>query len=159
MENGVDHLGNDAPNDVMYRVEEGRHYGWPYCYESDGEKLADTTQVWEREPLSCAEVPLSFSAFEPHSAPLGFSYFEEAHPALEGAFIVALQGSWVPEIGGGYQLMRVSKEGAQEVFMDGFLTEAKERVGRPVGILQASEDSFFVTDDYAGKLYYIYAAR
>lgn len=156
-ENGTDHLGNDAPDDVLFAVEKGAHYGWPYCYEVDGVKHADTSREWQREPIDCTDVPMSFSAFDPHAAPLGVTYFENAHPLLENSFLVALQGSWQPEIGTGYQIVRVSREGEQEVFIDGFLAGDGERVGRPVHVLQRDQNSFFVTDDFNGRLYYVYA--
>ncbi|PIR82378.1 glucose/sorbosone dehydrogenase [Candidatus Kaiserbacteria bacterium CG10_big_fil_rev_8_21_14_0_10_59_10] len=159
-ENGPDHLGADAPDDTLFRIEEGAHYGWPYCYELDGEKHADTSLEWQREPLDCSRVPPSFAAFEPHAAPLGFAHFgSDAHPHLKDSFLVALQGSWVVEYGAGYQLMRVSLEdGATDVFLDGFLSEERERIGRPVHILPLERDSFLMTDDYNGRLYYIFAS-
>jgi glucose/arabinose dehydrogenase len=113
--------------------------------------------MWQREPVDCESVPLSFVAFDPHSAPLGLRYFENAHPLLEGSFLVALHGSFQRSIGNGYQIMRVSKKGVQEVFMDGFLDDEGERVARAVDILQKDEDSFFMTDDFGGRLFYIYA--
>lgn len=158
-ENGADHLGPDAPNDLMYRVEEGKHYGWPYCYELNGAKYLDTSLNWQREPIDCKNTPLSFADFEPHSAPLGFEYFENANAVLNNSFIVALQGSWQPEIGSGYQLVRVSRDGEQEVFLDGFQADSGERFGRPVGVLQKDGNSFFVSDDFNGRMYYIYARK
>ena len=156
-ENGVDHLGADAPNDLMYKITEGEHYGWPYCYELDRVKHEEVGYDWQREPVECEEIPLSFVSFEPHSAPLGLEYFEHAYPMLEGTFLVALQGSWQPEIGNGYQVVRVTNDGRYEVFIDGFQAEDKERYGLPVHILQKDENSFFVTDDFNGRLYYVYA--
>lgn len=155
-ENGVDHLGIEDPDDLMYRIEEGAHYGWPYCYEADGTKHEDTSVAWVRTPVSCTEAPLSFTAFDPHSAPLGLAYFTEAHETLENSFLVALHGSFQPSIGNGYQLMRVSQEGEQAVFMEGFLNEQDERVARAVDILPYDKHSFFFTDDHAGRLYYVY---
>jgi len=156
-ENGVDHLGPEDPDDLFYRIEEGKHYGWPYCYESAGVKQEDKTQVWKRQPISCADIPMSLSALEPHSAPLGVAYFEKFNKVLDKSFLIALHGSFQPKIGNGYQLMRVSKKGAQEVFMDDFLNEAGERVARPVDIFQKDESSFFFTDDFGGRLFYVYA--
>lgn len=158
-ENGSDHLGDDIPDDTLYRVTEGAHYGWPYCYEHEGVISADTTQEWDREPISCESVPRAFSAFDAHAAPLGVTYFDkEAHPRLADAFLVALQGSWDVEVGTGYQVVRILRDGTQDVFIDGFLTDAYERVGRPVHVLQWSADSFLVTDDFNGKLYYVSAS-
>lgn len=154
--NGVDHLGTDRPDEMMYKVEDGNHYGWPYCYVLDGENVADMSQVWET-PLECSEVPLPVTTFDPRSAPLGLTYFADAHPALAGSFLVALHGSFEQWIGSGYELIRVSTEGEQELFMDGFLDEEGNRTARAVDILQHDEDSFFVTDDHGGRIFYISA--
>ena len=48
-------------------------------------------------------------------------------------------------------------DGTQEIFMEGFLGEDGKRFGRPVAILQNDENSFFFTDDFGGRLYYVYA--
>ncbi|HYE23440.1 MAG TPA: PQQ-dependent sugar dehydrogenase [Candidatus Paceibacterota bacterium] len=158
-ENGVDHLGVDDPDDTMYLIEEGKHYGWPYCYESRGEKLDETIQEWERKDIDCqTDVPRSFAAFGSHTAPLGLKYFDaSAHSVLRNSFLVALHGSFREEIGHGYRIMRVLPDGIQEVFMDGFLDADGKRVARPVDILQHDEDSFFVTDDHGGQVFFVYA--
>lgn len=176
--NGADHLGPRAPDDVMYKLTEGAHYGWPYCYESSGAYVPDTARKWEKS-FSCENVPLSFAAFEPHAAPLGIEYFSsDSFPALKNSFLVALHGSFEPEIGTGYHVVRVSKDGKQDIFMDGFLaakpaqssglintasahgdhpTGEIERLGRPVDILKKDVNSFFFTDDFKGRMYYVYA--
>lgn len=155
-ENGVDHLGPDAPDGVMYRLAEGEHYGWPYCYELDGAVVADTTTDWQRD-YDCSSAPESFASFEPRSAPLGIDYLESAHPVLEDSFLVALHGSFEPETGNGYKIMRVSQQGETTTFMDGFLLENNERQGRPMSFLQQDENSFFFTDDHSGRIYYLEA--
>lgn len=156
-ENGVDHLGAAAPDDVMYKVKEGEHYGWPYCYELGGVNYEEVTWQWKREPISCKDVPLSFTEFEPHSAPLGLTYFKNAHSLINNTFLVALHGSHKVEIGNGYRIVRVSMDGTQETFMEGFLSQEGNRFGRPVYFLQNDKNSFFFTDDFGGRLYYVYA--
>lgn len=156
-ENGVDHLGPDAPSDVLYRVEKGKHYGWPYCYESEGKVETDNSLEWAREPVQCALVPRALSAFSPHSAPLDIKYFNtDAHPLFKNSFLVAMQGSWDKTLGKGYSVKRVKTNGEWEVLIDGFLDKDGERVGRPVGILQHTENSFFVTDDFNGRMFYVF---
>lgn len=176
--NGVDNLGDGAPDDALYKLTEGEFYGWPYCYESNGKIYPDTSRNWN-SIFSCENAPLSFSAFEPHAAPLGIEYFSiDSHETLKDTFLVALHGSFDPKIRAGYHIVRVSKDGEQEIFMDGFLSEnnkqagwitniayahgdqstgGTERFGRPVDILQRDDNSFFFTDDYKGRLYYVYA--
>lgn len=155
-ENGVDHLGDGEPNDVMYQLTKGEHYGWPYCYESDGETRKDTTRNWSTD-YSCEEVPEPFTSFAPHTAPLGVEYFERGPDVLEGAFLVALHGSFEPRLGNGYKVVRVAPDGERTVLMDGFLEMEPEitRYGRPVDFLQYDENSFFFTDDYHGRIYYV----
>jgi len=155
--NGVDHLGDGAPDDVMYKITDGEHYGWPYCYESNSVVLEEKSRLWERKPIFCEDVSLSFTAFEPHSAPLGLAYFENAHSLINNTFLVALHGSHEVRVGNGYRIVRVSQDGTQDTFMEGFLGEDKNRIGRPVHILQNDKNSFFFTDDLGGRLYYVYA--
>lgn len=140
----------------MYRLEEGEHYGWPYCYETDGEVVEDTATDWQQD-YDCGTAPESFASFAPRSAPLGVEYFESAHPTLEGSFLVALHGSFQQEIGNGYQVLRVSQEGETDVFMDGFQLDDYSRQARPVDFLQRDDDSFFFTDDHEGRIYYVSA--
>jgi len=156
-DNGVDHLGPDQPDDRLYRIEEGAHYGWPYCYEVDGAVYPDTTIAWA-ESFDCDTVPLSHTAFEPHSAPLGVTYLDTAaHPLLRDSFLVALHGSFDTSLRTGYSLTRVTRDGEAAVFMDGFQLPNNERVARPVHVMQWDQNSFFFTDDYNGRLYYVYA--
>jgi len=155
-ENGVDHLGPNAPNDVLYQIHEGVHYGWPYCYEKDGDIVEDTVHVWT-EPVPCGDVPRAYVVFEPHSAPLGITYFENAHPLLQQSFLVALHGSFDPTLRAGYRVVRISKDGSKDIFMEGFLNSDAEQIGRPVHFLQKNANSFFMTDDYTGSVYYIHA--
>lgn len=155
-ENGVDNLGEGVPDDVVYKVEEGVEYGWPYCYEQDGEKRENTTISWGRQPRPCAEMGKAFSSFLAHTAPLGITYFENMLPVLKNSFLIALHGSFDVDIGNGYQLIRMSPEGVQDIFMDGFLNAEGERIARPVDILQKDERSFFFTDDFGGRIFYVY---
>lgn len=155
-ENGADHLGSQAPDEVVYRIaEEGDFYGWPYCYESDGEVLLDTTTQWET-PVDCQTVPTSLASFAPRSAPLGIEYFEDVHSVLDGTMLVALHGSFDQSMMSGYEIVRVTPEGEQDVFMDGFQLPNTERIARPVDFHEW-RDGFLFTDDYGGRVYYVYA--
>lgn len=154
--NGVDHLGLNAPNDTLYKLKKGEDYGWPYCYEANGEIYEDDTRSWSR-PHSCEGVPLSFSAFDAHAAPLGVEYFEKAPSVIEGSFLVALHGSFRTDVDtGSTKIVRVSGDGEQEIFMTGFENESRKRFGRPVDFLEYGENAFFFTDDFGGRIYYVY---
>ena len=155
-DNGVDHLGVGAPDEMLYAIEEGMHYGWPYCYESDGEIISDNSVNWQRA-VACEDVPRPIATFEPHAAPLGVTYFGSAHPVLQNSFLVALHGSFDPNVKGGYEIVRVTRDGEKDVFMDGFQNENGERFARPVDMLQRDENSFFFTDDFGERVFLISA--
>lgn len=154
-ENGADHLGDNMPDERLYKLTEGAHYGWPYCYELDGEVVADTSVAWEAS-FSCDDLAPAFATFEPRSAPLGVEYFAHGHPVVQGTFLVALHGSFDTSLMRGNRVMRVAQDGTQDIFMDGFQNELGERHARPLGFLQHTEDAFFLTDDHGGRVFYIY---
>lgn len=156
-ENGVDHLGGEKPDDGMYKLEKGKNYGWPYCYELNGVKYEDAGRAWQRKSVNCAEVPKYFVSFGPHSAPLGLMYFEGSKTLLDKTFLVALHGSHDPKLAKGYALVRVTLDGKQETFMDGFIDSAGKRPARPVAFLKNDETSFFLSDDHGGRIFYIYS--
>lgn len=154
--NGVDHLGNNAPDEMLYKVEDGKHYGWPYCYVEDGQYVADNSQTWNN-PLDCSEITLPVATFKPRSAPLGLRYFNDSfHHSLADSFLVALHGSFDPSVSSGYEIRRVTKTGQQELFMDGFLQNGKQ-IARPVDFLQFNDKSFFFTDDHGGRIFFLKA--
>lgn len=154
--NGPDHLGKGAPDDAMYRIEEGAHYGFPYCYESGGQSRAEQ-RTWSRTPVDCASVPRPFAVFGAHTAPLGLTYLKDANDYLQDTFLAALHGSFRVEYAQGYSIMRMLPDGDMQPFVDGFLKEGGERIGRPVHVVQRDANSFFFTDDLNGRLYYVYA--
>jgi hypothetical protein len=91
---------------------------------------------------------------------LGFAYFTGADPALHGSFLVALHGAGHPNIGTGYRVARFmeSDRNAHD-FITGFLTFVAGKPvvhGRPCGLLRVGPDSFLLSDDYLGLLYYIH---
>jgi len=151
-ENGADHLGVGAPDEPLYKLTEGESYGWPHCYESNGESVFDTTFLWNN-PVACEALPGPVVTFEPHSAPLGLKYFEDFHPILDNTFLVALHGSFDPGVQSGYEIVRVTLDGQKETFIDGFQDASGNRYARPVDFIEYDENSFFFSDDFGGRIY------
>ncbi len=152
---GSDHLGDHIPADTMYALEEGRDYGWPFCYQSGPRVFADAKFNPRGRKKPCRTVPTAYAAFDAHSSPLGLEYFGENGPAeLKGAFLVAMHGSGKTSLGRGYSVVRVNSKGVSEDFVTGFRSGGKVR-GRPVDVL-GYEGGFLVTDDRAGAVYYVF---
>ena len=110
---------------------------------------------------SCAAVPAAYTIFGAHSSPLGFAWFGAEDSELSGSFLVALHGASHPSIGAGYKVVRFTPEDRKpHDFLTGFLTFANGKPavhGRPCGILRLDKDTFLLSDDYLGVIYYVHA--
>jgi glucose/arabinose dehydrogenase len=166
---GSDHLGDHKPADTMYALGQGMNYGWPYCYQSGAARLEDIKFNPGGKKLNCREVPLAFAAFDAHSSPLGFEFFDSLDMGpvpksgyggpLRDSFLVALHGSTKKSLNRGYRVVRVradrKSDDCPEDFINGFLAAGKIN-GRPVDILSFGVDGFLLTDDAAGVVYYVH---
>jgi glucose/arabinose dehydrogenase len=109
---------------------------------------------------SCDKVPGAYTTFAAHSSPLGFAYFSEEAGAIRDSFLVALHGASHPEIGTGYKVVRFTPSDRKaRDFITGFLTSENGKAvvhGRPCGILRVGKDSFLLSDDFLGLIYFIH---
>jgi glucose/arabinose dehydrogenase len=160
---GADHLGDDAPDDTMFVAEKnalqvGRetNYGWPYCYFEHGKIIVDPKFVDSANKADCGKVPLPYATFAAHGSPLGLEYFgaDAKSLALRGHFLVALHGSGHKRLKRGYRVLRITEKGTTEDFITGFLQDGVI-YGRPCDVMRLGSDSFLLTDDYAGVIYYV----
>lgn len=165
---GSDHLGDNKPEETFYHIQDGKDYGWPYCYQYQGKVYADPKFP---RPGGCRNVPLAMSGFPGHASALGFQFFEAAmdddqnpnsnyDPALQNSYLVALHGSTKTELQHGYRIVRVGENGgAAQDFITGFQSGPRTINGRPCGIFRVGPDTFLFTDDNAGVIYYVYKKR
>jgi glucose/arabinose dehydrogenase len=157
---GADHLGDNKPADTMYAVRDGANYGWPYCFQSGMRRYTDETYNAGGRKMNCQNVPLAYAAFDAHSSPLGFDFFDATSSSeLRDSFLVALHGSTNMSLKRGHKVVRLRGSGARsaqpEDFINGFL-QAGRMNGRPADVFNLEADAFLLTDDYAGVVYYIY---
>jgi glucose/arabinose dehydrogenase len=157
---GSDHLGDNKPADTMYALAEGTNYGWPYCYQGGPSRFPDPKFNLGGNKMSCRNVPAAYGAFDAHSSPLGLEYFDRNNEGeLRDVFLVGLHGSTKEHLNRGYRVVRLrgieSSTATPENFIDGFL-EGKKVHGRPCDIFNLGNNSFLLTDDYAGVVYYVY---
>src|SRR6185503_12086530 len=141
---GSDHLGDQKPADTMYAVKSGMNYGWPYCYQSGVARLEDPRFSAGGKKKRCRDVPVAFAAFDAHSSPLGFEFFDSLDmgpvpksgygDSLKDSFLVALHGSTKKSLNRGYRVVRLMKNrkpaDRPEDFINGFLAAGKIN-GRP----------------------------
>ncbi len=159
---GADHLGDHKPADTMYLVQDGANYGWPYCYQSGIGRYPDEKFNPRGSRRNCRTVPRAYAAFDAHSSPLGFEYFDPVNKRLgqlTNSFLVALHGSTKRSLTRGYRVVRLrgntTRSSQPEDFITGFIENGKVH-DRPVDIFSFGKDAFLLTDDFAGAIYYIY---
>ncbi len=147
---GSDHLGDNRPADTFYSLNGVAHYGWPYCYQAGPKVYFDPKFNPGGTKFDCGKVPAALVPFGAHSSPLGLEYFDDS-------FLVALHGSTKKSLSRGYRVVRINeaKPGVAEDFITGFFDGVRIN-GRPADIFKFSENSFLLTDDYSGVIYYIY---
>ena len=132
--NERDLLGDDLPPDYATRVVPGAFYGWPWFYTGGHE---DPRHKGERPDLADKTVTPDV-LIQPHSAPLGISFYEGGQfPAeFKGDAFVALHGSWNRAKRTGHKIIRLrfsdgNPTGVYEDFITGFVIDDTQSLGPP----------------------------
>ena len=160
--NERDAMGDDLPPDFATRVRQGAFYGWPWYYIGANE---DPRRKGERPDLA-GKVAVPDVLIQPHSAPLGITFYEAAQfPAdYKGDAFVALHGSWNRAKRTGYKVVRLlfkngEPTGEYEDFLVGFVADDENVWGRPVDVAVARDGALLVTDDDGGAIWRVVYKR
>jgi len=153
----------DASGDSVYGQQEGVSAAGTNLTAGGGHHEADPNFNLGKAPAplqSCDKVPPAWTTFPAHSSPLGFAYFDKQDSNLADTFLVALHGASHPHIGTGYKVVRFTPADRQASdFITGFFTSRSGKPvvhGRPCAILRLDRDTFLLSDDYLGLIYYIH---
>jgi glucose/arabinose dehydrogenase len=154
--NERDMLGDDLPPDYATKVTPGAFYGWPWYYIGAHE---DPRHKGERPDLA-DKTAVPDVLIQPHSAPLGISFYEGGQfPAeFKGDAFVTLHGSWNRAKRTGYKIVRLrfkdgKPTGAYEDFVTGFVIDDARVWGRPVDVTGAPDGALLFTEDANGTLW------
>jgi glucose/arabinose dehydrogenase len=164
--NERDLLGDNLPPDYATSVKPGAFYGWPWYYIGSHE---DPRRAGERPDLN-GKVTAPDVLIQPHSAPLGLTFYEAssgaaAFPAAyRGQAFVALHGSWNRSKRTGYKVVIVKLDhgqptGEYEDFLTGFVVDDHSVWGRPVGVAVAHDGALLVSDDGSDTLWRVAYAK
>lgn len=159
--NERDELGDNLVPDYLTSVKPGGFYGWPFAYF--GQNV--DTRVPLPEPGIIAKALKPDYALGAHTASLGLAFSDgktlDANYA-SGAFI-GQHGSWNRSVPAGYRVIFVpfaegQPSGSPRVVLGGFLNDAQEARGRPVGVILDGQGGLLVADDAGNKIWRVSAA-
>lgn len=156
---GRDNRGPDKPEELFHTIEKDGFYGWPYYFQYKKKIYADTAFVKSPRSSFVRIPPLAPYSFKAHSAPLGFEYFSNFNDSsLNNSFLVALHGSTSVWRQRGNAIVQVLSNGSYREVITGFLQGKTDgrRFGRPCDIIEWNDNSFFISDDKNGVIYYIW---
>lgn len=154
-ENGIDLPSEDLPYEELNVLEEGKHYGWPYCH-SRGEVAPAFKETVN--PEACLKQYTSPKIFMPaHTAPLGLLYSQsEKLPMYNEKLLVGWHG--YQKYGHRIVAYPVNEKGVpasteyEEIV---FAWKAQEGVrprGAPTGLTALKDGSILIMDDKNGAL-------
>ena len=154
--NGRDMLGDHHPEEELNIIRQGKHYGWPYCYES---------QVFDKDfgrSFDCSKTEPPAYTFTAHMAPLGLAFYQNGSlpNRYNHSVFIAFHGSWNRSVPAGYKVVRLKLDYkgnilSHEDFITGWLRKSGAPDGRPVDIEQSPEGDLYLSDDYSGVVYKI----
>lgn len=165
---GFDHnsdgRGDDEHPEELNALEEGKHYGWPWCY---GDRRVDYLVAEGPEQGArgefCKRTEPPVLTYQGHAAPMALVYYTATRFPAEyrnDAF-ATMRGSWNRNPPVGYEIVRVRHDErgapvAVEPFATGWLLDGgRAHFGRLMGLALAHDGSLIVGDDANGVLYRI----
>ena len=154
--NERDELGSDLVPDYLTSVKEGGFYGWPYSYY--GQHV--DTRVTPPNPELVAKAIVPDYALGPHTASLGLAFYDGAllPPRYSGGAFIGQHGSWNRKPRSGYKVIFVPFSGGKpsgppEDILTGFVNDAGEALGRPVGVIVDKTGALLVADDVGNAVW------
>jgi glucose/arabinose dehydrogenase len=158
--NERDELGSDLVPDYMTSVREGGFYGWPYSYY--GQHLDGRVKPPRPDLVATALAP--DYALGSHTASLGLAYSGSSSlpERFRGGMFVGQHGSWNRKPRSGYKVIFVPftagmPSGEPVDVLTGFVNEAGEAMGRPVGVAIDGRGALLVADDVGNAVWRVTA--
>jgi glucose/arabinose dehydrogenase len=155
-----DGMGDDLVPDYVARARSGAFFGWPYAYIGAHE---DPRHKGARPDLVKTTV-VPEVLLQAHSSVMTLAFYDAPQfpPRYRGGAFVALRGSSSRTKRTGYKVVFVPFEngkagGGYEDFLVGWMLgeDSPEVWGRPVGLAVMKDGSLLVTDDGAGRIWWV----
>jgi glucose/arabinose dehydrogenase len=156
-DNGRDWMGDDLPPDELnHASKHGQNFGFPYLH---GANTLDPEYGELAEIDEYTKPALELGA---HVAPLGMAFYrgKQFPTVFHNSILIAEHGSWNRSKKSGYRVITVKLDGSKvesvKPFITGWLNDRDQTSwGRPVDIINLTDGSILVSDDYANAIYRI----
>lgn len=160
LDHGSDWLGDDTPPEELNRLQEGKHYGWPFVYADRKAVGYQGGDLENRARQMVEKTEPMVLGYRAHSAPIQMTFYTgDQFPAeYKNDAFVCMRGSWNRKPPSGYEVVRIrfdenGKPVKFEPFLTGFLMEGPQQFARLAGIAQAKDGSLLIGDDTNGVIY------
>ena len=159
--NERDELGDDLVPDYMTAVRDGAFYGWPYSYYGQN---VDARVTPQRPDLVATAIAPDY-ALGAHTASLGLA--QSSQNALPDRFqqgmFIGQHGSWNRRPRSGYKVIFVPfvdgrPSGMPIDVLAGFVDQAGNARGRPVGVAIDARGALLVADDVGNTVWRVTSA-
>jgi len=154
--NERDEIGSDLVPDYMTSVTDRAFYGWPYSYYGQHVDV----RVKPQRPDMVAKAIAPDYALGTHTASLGLAFSDGAKlgDAYASGVFIGQHGSWNRDPRAGYKVVFIPFSGAKpsgdrQDVLTGFLSDAGEARGRPVGVAIDKQGALLVADDVGNKVW------
>jgi len=156
-ENGTDLREVDRPHEELNVIREGRHYGWPYCYDRDQRDPRWAHSAFGCDPEQNPEYEPPHLLLPPHGAPLGMHYVAgDRLRGMQGQLLITLHGYRDP----GHRILAfaVDDDGlpaadAQPTeLVAGWSASDSGPRGNPVELAEARDGSVWTVEDHNGTV-------
>lgn len=137
------------PHEEFNVVRQGKHYGWPYCYDNN-----QANPEWSY--MNCAGYAAPYLLLPPHAAPLslikyGGKMFPEKY---RGRYLMSLHG-YAPA---GHRLVTFSRDqaglptGVPLSLIYAWDSRGEQMRGAPVGLSEMPDGSLLIVEDLSRKV-------
>jgi glucose/arabinose dehydrogenase len=144
---------NELPHDELNKIEQGGHYGWPYCYDMN---LSSPEYPGER----CVGFKAPLRLLPAHAAPLGMVFYRGA--GFSARYVHSLIVTYHGYRQHGHRIVALLPDGAGnplgrsvDLVVGARATGVGETPGvtAPVGIAQGPDGDLYFADDHAHAIF------
>lgn len=152
-ENSMDFKEEGTPREEINVIREGRHYGWPYCYEMQELNPAYKRTLFNRSipKIDCSRFESPTLLLGAHSAPLDMIFYQGSlFPELTGKLLISYHG--YRSAGHRMGFIDIAGDGKalaseQNFLFDWQALDGVRPQGSPVGLAEAHDGKIWFVED------------